>query len=262
MSLVDRGKIYGGAFDGDFRPAVRRDKNEMYVFDAFKSLPLYVDDDGDGAPTGSAGDVNIMRTDRNSFEYSAKGTQSAVVLSWDANGLNVTGDATADDGWELTQGITARSRGYFTVGTDESFFFALTFAIEDVSGTDDCFVGFRKAEAYQANLDDYDEMAGLNVISGNITIETILNGGTTTSTDTTDDWTEGATTKTLGVYVASDGAVTYKIDGADPSTTASYTFDDGEYVVPCFFFLHAADLAGYMRLTQWECGFSSAILYP
>lgn len=258
---VDRGEFYGGAYDGDLRPSYRRDKNERYVFEQFMARPLYVDEDGDGAPTGTAGDVNIMRTDRNSFEYVAKGTQTTVKHTFAATGVDVTGDATADDGWEITQGITSRSRGYFTVGTDASFFFALTFSIEDVSGTDDCFVGWRKAEAYQANLDDYDEMAGLNVISGDIKVESILNGATTSTTDTTDNWADTAS-HCLATYVGADGAVTFKIDGAAPSTTATYTFDDGETVVPFFFFLHATDLAGYMRLTQWECGFASAILYP
>ena len=50
----------------------------------------------------------------------------------------------------------------------------MKFAIADVSDTDDCAFGFRKVEAYQANIDDYDEMAALNVISGDIKIETIL----------------------------------------------------------------------------------------
>ena len=125
--------------------------------------------------------------------------------------------------------------------------------IADVSGTDDCAVGFRKAEAYQANIDNYDEMAALNVISGAIKIETILNDAATTTTDTTDTVADG-TDVTLEVRVDENGAVTYKIDNADPTVTAAFSFDDGEVVVPFLYFLHASDVAGAVNLISWECG--------
>ena len=162
-------------------------------------------------------------------------------------------DQTDNDGVEITHGITSRARPYFTVGTDSAFYFEVTFSIADVSGTDDCAVGFRKAEAYQANIDDYDEMAALNVISGDIKIETILNAGATTTTDTTDNWADAAS-KRLKVLVSDAGVVTYTIDGSAPTTTAAFTFDDGEKVVPFFYFLNASDLAGAVNITKWEVG--------
>jgi hypothetical protein len=63
--------------------------------------------------------------------------------------------------------------------------------LSDVDGTDDCAIGWRKAEAYQAAIDSYDEMAAINVIAGAIKIETILNNGTTATTDTTDTIADG-----------------------------------------------------------------------
>ena len=96
-------------------------------------------------------------------------------------------------------------------------------------------------------------MAVLNVISGNITIETILNNGDTTSTDTTENWADTAS-HTLEVYVSAAGVVTYKIDGTTPSTVAAFTFATGEVVVPFFYFLNHTDIAGNVILTHFECG--------
>ena len=214
---------------------------------------------GGGAPTGTAGDENVMLCGSgNCFEYHILGTQTVLGPDWTEPGLDIaTFDQTENDGAELTMGISASSPILFTVGTDPAFFFKCRFLITNVSGTDDCAMGFRKREAYQANIDDYDEAAALNVISGDITIETILNGGATTSTDTTDDWGD-AETHTLCVKVSSAGVVTYEIDDAAPTTTAAFTFDDGEVVIPFFYFLHAAaPVAGVVKILEWECGYQA-----
>jgi hypothetical protein len=121
-------------------------------------------------------------------------------------------DQTDNDGVEITNGITARSRAAVAVGTSPAVYAKAKLKIGDVSGTDDLAFGFRKAEAYQANVDDYDEMACLNVISGNVVEETILNNAATSSTDTTLDWADGGE-HTLEVYVSAAGVVTFKVDG-------------------------------------------------
>jgi hypothetical protein len=206
-----------------------------------------------GAAGGTAGDENVLAFPENNFEYHILGTQTKTAPVLHADGLDVTMDETANDGVEISQGITARSRSAFVVGTDAAFYAKLKIKIPDVSGTDDCAFGFRKAEAYQANIDDYDEMACLNVIAGNITIETILNNAATTSTDTTDDFADGET-HTLEVYVSAAGVVTYKIDGVAPTVTAAFTFDAAEVVVPFFYFLHDTDIAEQTCLVEWEVG--------
>lgn len=211
---------------------------------------------GGGAATGTGGDENAMIIDGEAFEYHILGTQTIVSPVSHADGLNIGMDQTDNDGVEVSQGITNGSKSAFTVGTSAAFYAKCSFSIADVSGTDDCAFGFRKAEAYQAAIDNYDEMACLNVISGNITIETILNNGATSSTDTTDDWADGEE-HTLEVYVSAAGVVTFKIDGAAPTTTATFTFDDAEVVIPFFYFLHASDVAGAVVLTKWEVGYQA-----
>ena len=172
-------------------------------------------------------------------------------------GLDYSGDAADNAGFGMVmRQQTYRgtiNKDYFTVGTSPAFYFALKFKIGDVSDTDDCSMGFRKVEAHQDAIDDYDEMASLNVISGDIKIETILNGGTTGVTDTTSNWADGET-HTLKVLVDDAGAVTYQIDGVTPSTVAAFSFDSGEEVTPFFQFIHAAASTAGIILIEWEAG--------
>lgn len=220
----------------------------------FDSTPLSVKKIGAGAATGTAGDENLCLCGGVTWEYHVLGTQTVVAPSLGTYGLNIVQDETENDGVEYCLGINANNKGVFTVGTDAAFYAKLKFYIDDVSGTDDCAFGFRKVEAYQANIDDYDEMACLNVISGDIKIETILNGGATTTTDTTDNWAD-AGIHTLEVRVSAAGVVTYKIDGLAPTTTAAFTFDDAEVVVPFFYHLQAADPeCAAVELISFECG--------
>uniref|UniRef100_A0A6M3KBW2 Uncharacterized protein n=1 Tax=viral metagenome TaxID=1070528 RepID=A0A6M3KBW2_9ZZZZ len=190
------------------------------------------------------------------FAFHDKGIQTLREPAVAATGMDYAYDQTSDDGWEwclepvTTKGIEGITK--FTVGA-AAFYAKLRFSIADVSGTDDCAFGFRKVEAFQANLDDYDEMATLNVISGNITIETIINAATTVTTDTTDDWANLGI-HTLEVYVSKAGAVTYKIDGVVPTTTKAFSFDTSEVVTPFMFFLNAADLADSLILEELEYG--------
>lgn len=238
-----------------FVPTSRATQNRVdriHTYETFDVNPVSAGVAG-GASTGTTGDENVMHLGTNVLEYHILGTQTITAPSLGSNGLDVSLDQTDDDGVEITHGITARSRHAFTIGTDGPFYFRVKLAIADVSGTDDCLVGFRKTEAYQAAVDDYTDMAALNVISGDINIETILNNAATTTTDTTDNWADGET-HTLKVRVSAAGVVTYEIDGAAPTTTAAFTFDDGDVVVPFFYFLHDTDVAGAVELIEWEVG--------
>lgn len=231
---------------------------EEGTFCEFDAAPVCVKKDGAGAATGTAGDENVMMIGPDMFEYHILGTQTIVSPVQVASGLNIGMDQTDNDGVEITQGILAGSKHAFTVGTDKSFYFRAKLNIAVVAGTDDCCIGFRKAEDYQATVDGYDEAAFLNVNAGNIEIETILNGGATSTTDSTDDATD-ATDLELEVRVDHAGAVTYLIDGAAPTVTAAFSFDSGEVVVPFLFLIQAtASQTGVVLLKEWECGFLSA----
>lgn len=206
-------------------------------------------------PTGAAGDENFFTTGNNTFEYHILGTQTILAPVQAAAGLDIGMDQTENDGVELTQGIAAAAKHAFTIGTDAAFYLRVLLNIANVSGCDDCAVGFRLAEAYQANVDDYNDMAALNVISGAINIETIIGGAGTTTTVTTHTVDDGVDVD-LTVIVGADGKVIYEIDSATPKTVAAFTLTDGIVVLPFLFFLHAgAPVAGVVAVKEWECGY-------
>jgi hypothetical protein len=206
------------------------------------------------ACAGTDGAGHSMVFPRTGFEFYNIGTQTVLCPQLVATGLAVGLDETEDEGIEVNQGVTARSRSAFVIGTSLAFYAKLKFILATVADTDDCAFGFRKAEPHDAALVNYLDYAVLNVISGDIKIETDLNnGGTPTVTDTTDDWAD-TEEHTLEIYVSAEGVVTYKIDGAPPTVTAAFTFDDGDTVVPFFYFLHASTPGSGPIWTEWEVG--------
>lgn len=222
------------------------------TYEAFKVNPV-TSKVGGGAAGGTGGNVNVMSLGENVFEYHVIGTQTITAPSLAATGLDVGMDQTQGDGVEITQGIfSGRSKAAFTVGTD-AFYAKCKFSIEDVSGLAECAFGFRTAEAYQAAIDNYNNMAALNVQGGVINIETIDDNAATTTTDTTNTWAD-LETHTLEVYVSAARAVTYKIDGVAPVVTAAFSIDAGDVVVPFFHMVHGADVGGAVILKEWEVG--------
>lgn len=206
---------------------------------------------GYGNPTGTTGDVNRLLSWPNYYEYHVKGSQIIVAPTRGANGVDIGMDQHDNDGVELTNGITARSKAAYTVGTDNCYFEA-TCNIADVSGTDDFCVGFRKQAAYAANVDDYTDAAYFQVVSTAVNIETILNNAATSTTATTNTVADGVTF-TLRVEVRS-GVTWFYINDEAPSTQVNFTFDTGDVIMPFIFFLHSSDLAGAVNISRWECG--------
>jgi hypothetical protein len=210
------------------------------------------------ATSGTTGATNLMSTNNLVWEYHVKGAgQTITTPVLESDGLEIALDKTDDEGAEYTLGITSRSRCAFTIGTHE-FYGTMKFKVADVSGTDDCLFGFRKTQAYDADVDTYTDLAAVNVILGDIKLETNLNDAASpTVTDTTLNWADGDT-KTVGVFVDKGGNVRYEIDGAAPTTTAAFKFDSGDVVVPFFYFLHATTSPGKVHFVEFNCGLIDA----
>lgn len=215
-------------------------------------------DDADGTIyTGATAEVGSFNSGRHQYEFYQAAVASAAVVApyQSADGLELQPVAAAD-ALELTNGISSRSRAAFTVGTDAAFFCEAKIKIDDISDVTEFFYGFRKAEAYQADPDSYDEMAAFNVgldADGQIEIHTILNNAATAETDTTlTDWAD-AGEKTLRIEVAKNGQCKFYVDGVEPTVTAAFTFDAGEVVVP---FLHLNTETGDpgLSISTWRCG--------
>ena len=240
-----RNKIAGKYFE------TKEQGKYMHLF--FDSQPIYMlKGAAYSAPTGADGDENIMSFPEGTLEYHVIGTNTILGPTFGATGLQAVLDAANDEGMETCGGILASNKLVFTVGTSPAFYARMRFEITTVAGTDDCVFGFRKAEAYRAAVDDYDEMAAMNVNAGNILFQNILNGGTTVVTDTIDNWADAATHE-LAVYVSAAGVVTYKIDGRAPTTTVTYTFDDAEVVTPFFYCIQNSTTTA-ITMIEFECG--------
>jgi hypothetical protein len=231
-------------------------KKKAYVFETMDHQPsVALTANGYADPT-SAGPNTIVCRNGLSATYTGLGTQTILGPVFEVNdGLNVSQDQTDDDGVQYTFGcLGTRNPFLYTVGTSDPMFIQVKFKIADVSGTDDCCVGWRKNEAVQANVDDYDEAAFLNVILGDIKIETILNNAGTTTTDTTQNWAD-TETHTLRVEMRGRRAV-FLIDGAAPtvSPATAFDFDSAEVLVPFFFFLQATTTPGKVHWVEVSVG--------
>lgn len=225
----------------------------QYAYEKMNRQPRLAIANGYGNPTGTTGDTNYAHFRRFSAAYHVKGTQTLLGPLMDVNaGLDVSQDQTDNDGVEYLFGSHVGTSNPFRtiVGTDQARFIRVRFKIADVSGTDDCCVGWRKLEAFQANVDDYDEAAFLNVILGNIYTEKILNNAATASVDTGKDWTDGETHE-LEVRLIGQKAYFF-VDGVEVGTP--HTFDAGEVVAPFFFFLQATTSPGKVYWDEVEIG--------
>jgi len=238
--------LYGQNKDGGKVNEAAKDLEQIY---RFGSPPVILDYEHATAQLvdGTAGDQTIHSyADGLQITFFPITGQAIDKPAAATTGMNYAYDQAADDGWQwvMSDSVCKGREGIdrFTVGK-QAFSAEIEFSTDDVTGSDDCAFGFAKVDVHRAAIDDCDEMAVLNVISGDITIESVLNNGTTSSTDSTDNWADGEIHR-LKVLVAKDGAVTYKIDGQAPSTTASFSFDQGEVVTPCFYLLQASDLSG------------------
>jgi predicted RecA/RadA family phage recombinase len=225
------------------------------TYETFKTAPVCMGTVNTGAvAVGTTGAVNLAAFEKNIFEYHVLGAGQTIVIPTIAtDGLLCSLDLTNNEGAEYTQGITARSKSAFVIGTSPAFYLKVGLKVADVSGSDICAVGFRKTQAYNATFVNYTDKATLNKIGGDIYISTALNDAADVDTDTTDDWADGET-HMLEVYVSAAGVVTYKIDGAAPTATAAFTFDATDVVVPFFHLLHDATTPGAVHLTHWEVG--------
>lgn len=119
----------------------------------------------------------------NSFQITNIGTRTNYRGVQTANGWDFAGEAENDEGCEINQGNTQYYGKHFFTPSSDNFYFETKVKISDVSETDTFLAGFRKAEAHQDDYNDYDEMFAINVDAGNVKATSILNNGTTASTD-------------------------------------------------------------------------------
>lgn len=214
------------------------------------------------APVGTINVANIMYLQQGvameSYNVSA---QTIIAPRMDSNGLNIALDQAVGEGVEYNWGAgRTNSRHAFTIGTDAAFFFEVGLYINDMDGAAPYVLGFRKSEANNATFGNYTDYATIGMIAAssttNIITATELNSGGQTVTDTTDAWGGDGSTNTLRVLVDASGNVTYTINGASPSSSAAFQFDNADVVCPFIRVGHSAS-ATDVAITSLKVGYQA-----
>lgn len=235
----------------------RRQWDSRYWFDNFNVNPVTSKVAG-GAATGTAGDNNVLYTKTGQYEWNVIGTQTILAPSLDAFGLNLVQDNTNGDGIELSMGQTALSPMAFTINQDAAFFFQGVFKVQDVSGANPLIIGLRKVQAFDATLANYTDFVSIGIVgtAAKIQLQTQLNTGGVTTTDTTQTVADGATMQ-FKILVSATGVVTYQLNYAAPTVVAAFQFDSGDVVIPFIRFTEAADITTQASTNYVEMGFQS-----
>lgn len=235
--------------DGAYRPAYFK-----HVYP--RGAPRCHNGDGFSDPTGTGGDENVAGFPDIDMAYHMIGTQTLLAPTMDfTQGIFLAGlDKTLADGVEYLPGagLTVNNPFALTIDSGVAMFLRVKFFVETVVNSAECAVGFRAAAAFDALIDDYTDMAVLNMQVANIDIETILNNAATENVDTGEDMADGVA-RTLEVRVTAKGAASFFIDGVKFDAASAFSFDTTDVVVP---FIHWLQVTGGsdLGIQEIECG--------
>lgn len=213
-----------------------------------------------GVPTGATGDTNLMILETGEImeQFILGAGQTIIAPRMSSSGLSVELDQTDNEGAEYNWGgNNVLAKHTYVIGTDPAFYLEWRFTLSDVTGCDPVYIGFRKQQANQATYTNYTDFAFIGVEeaqnSALVTIATNLNSAGASYTNTTDGWADGET-HTLRVNVSAAGVVTFLIDGVAPTSTAAFTFDTGDVILPCFHGLHGTTAPGTWHWVYVKAG--------
>ena len=215
------------------------------------------------APTGGAGDVNLMYLqDGCLMEQYCITAQTIIAPRMDATaGLSIGLDLVDDNGAEYNFGARNNAKHAYTIGTSAAFFIEAQIYVADLSGCEPLLLGFRKVQANNADYTLYTDFYGIGLNNATsataVTLASQLNSGGVTLQSSGDAWGGDGTTQTLKVLVSATGVVTATISGVAPSAPLAYTFDNADVVMPYLHFLHDTTTPGVIGLKSLKCGFQA-----
>jgi hypothetical protein len=160
--------------------------DQTYTNENFNGIQSWSEKNG-GAAVGTTGHTNqFICESGNIFDSFVLGAgQTVIVHPKTANGLDVTGDATDNEGFEIWQGNETYAKHAYTAQTDR-FYFQAKIKSSVVGSYDECMFGLRKVEAGQADIGTYTDYVAVNVDNGDIDFDYAV-GGADLNVDTTDD---------------------------------------------------------------------------
>lgn len=218
---------------------------------------------GNALPVATDATTNVVTTPKTVLYATNINAQTLLAPVSAATGLEIGGDQTNGDGFEINLQYPANTDGKFnfTVGSEPvGFYIEAQLTVADVSGVAELLVGFRKTEAHANARATYTDYSLIGLIAGDIKIATGLNNAAEILTDTTENAVDTGTV-TLRVEVGSDGKVTYYVANSAtdtlglPTVSKDFTFDSADVIVPCIRFIHASDVAGSVVLNYLKCGY-------
>jgi hypothetical protein len=233
--------------------AVREDVNLEDTFDS--PVVISATNQSDGLlldSTLAAGDEIALSTRKANYTAHVQSVNGTVVNTFPvatATGLELKVTANASSGvlgWELVPGsIFANSANAITVGSladgdSKDWYIEAQVTATDISDVSELAVGIRNDGAFQADMDDYTDVASLRIdSSGDVQISTILNNGATSDTDTTINAAD-ATQIILRVEIKQNGNCRFIINGTE-SSVATFTADSGDVLIPFIYLITAND---------------------
>jgi hypothetical protein len=207
-----------------------------------------------GLPSGATLAENVVNFGNgHSAHYSPILGATGVALISTATGMALNTDAGAGEGVEVSAPTWTNSQQQFVVGQQPAAVYAKV-NIDDVTGLDPFWVGFRKKAAYGASMYSYSDfgVVGLGNATGDIYTGAQINATGATYADSGLNWADNET-HTLEALVDIDGVVTFKVDGYALGTQVSLTFDANDVIIPIFgHALQASDIG-----TVWELELAS-----
>lgn len=169
-----------------------------------------------GAPSAAQGQVNGFSCMGHHLEV-YQTTAQTIGISWDVNGIDISGDQVDNEGLEISCGPLTPDC-VKTIGTDNFYFRAKVDFPTDASGSDTFYVGLRKAQAYDADQTNYTDYAcvgwNANAATPAIKIMTDLNNAGESATDTTDTISDGEYLD-VKIYVGDEARLQTCIDLAN-----------------------------------------------
>lgn len=236
-------------------------------------------------PTASQGQVDRMFTSDGTFmEYFQSTAQTLQPVAHATKGLVLDGDQVDNECQEYVPGGNSTTSPYaFVIGTDTDFFFRCTFEITDASGSDQFMMGFRLVQTFQVPTSflttgdaGYTDFAAIGFATTKanpnpVAVAYDLNdSGSTTVQAAGFTWADTLKHKLeirviarkayfyingvrLGGTVSKDAAGT-AITAQNTTTGPSFTFDNGDTVVPFIFVRQDADLLDAVYISDMEIG--------
>ena len=244
----------------------RLDKNHRYVFTQFRETATFGDGIG-GAMAVTDAVMNYAQVGGVTFQLRNELQNDSAIANITADGLLLVLDAADNDGMNVSLGRTitgsdttenANSIGAFLVGTDE-FFLRVKLDIVDVSDSDQISVGFGSGVyPIDGNLDTELDFAGFNIDAGQVNIETVLNNGATTVTDTTINWADNGQ-HVMEIRVNRAGLVKFLYDDLPPTTDITgFSMDSGDTVHAQVSVRNATTDDPEVTIMEWESGLISS----